>query len=86
MVTINKEKEGEHMSDLSNYVNGQGKIESPNEGARAVIVQDMQQQGLRQIFRPQLERMSFFLSEETVPDAAASKVKYILQWRGDISG
>ncbi len=73
------------MSEFDNYTNGQGKAESPNEGARALIVQKMQQQGLRELFRLPLERMSYFLSEETAPYASPPKIKYITHWRGDVS-
>jgi hypothetical protein len=73
------------MSDFGNYVNSHGKTESPNESARAVIIQAMQRQGLRRVFRLPLERMSFFLSEEPDPNASSPKAKYIIQWRGDIS-
>lgn len=73
------------MSEFHNYVIGQGRTESPNESARATIIQEMQQQGLRRVFRLPLERMSFFLSEEPDRNASSPKIKYILQWRGDIN-
>ena len=73
------------MSDFDNYVNGQGTAKSPSDGARALIVQKMQQQGLRRVFRLPLERKSYLLSQEVDRNASPPKTVYITQWRGDIS-
>jgi hypothetical protein len=73
------------MPDFDNYTNGYGKIKSPNENARNLIVHKLQNQGLRRTFKIPLEKMSYILYEENDSDFLPPKIAYMIQWRGNIS-